>query len=298
MFPIFPWFPPDEIDIDAVNWARILTALDAGGAAYRGAGAWRAGRRGNRSHSAGLHDRSRSTGEVAPRQARRCRCNCRGAWSRHPKRTCRLEPARMGRLRHPLFRRDRRGAGLSGDELGSRADCAPLSNDICHPDGKIPFAIDRAAPASGLFLAASRKALERARQLGFVIAHVHIAFSPDYADLPKNARLFRKAAELGAVKLGSWGAEPYEGFEPRAGEIFLIHKGNSAFFATGLQATSKPARLLISPSAGLRRNSRSSTPSGTRPTAVFASRSSRTVALRRMRRRRKQRSKSCRCWRK
>ena len=29
MFPIFPWFPPDEIDIDAVNWARVLTALDA-----------------------------------------------------------------------------------------------------------------------------------------------------------------------------------------------------------------------------------------------------------------------------
>src|SRR4029077_7459243 len=29
MFPIFPWFPPDEVDIDAVNWARVLTALDA-----------------------------------------------------------------------------------------------------------------------------------------------------------------------------------------------------------------------------------------------------------------------------
>ena len=29
MFPIFPWFPPDEVDIDAANWARVLTALDA-----------------------------------------------------------------------------------------------------------------------------------------------------------------------------------------------------------------------------------------------------------------------------
>jgi nicotinamidase-related amidase len=108
-------------------------------------------------------------------------------------------------------------------------------NDICHPDGKIPFAIDRAMTSTP-FLEASRKALERARQLGFVIAHVHIAFSPDYADLPKNARLFRKAAELGAVKLGSWGAEPYAGFEPLPGETYLIHKGNSAFFATGLDA--------------------------------------------------------------
>jgi glyoxylase-like metal-dependent hydrolase (beta-lactamase superfamily II) len=29
MFPIFPWFPPDETDIDAANWARVLKALDA-----------------------------------------------------------------------------------------------------------------------------------------------------------------------------------------------------------------------------------------------------------------------------
>jgi biuret amidohydrolase len=104
-------------------------------------------------------------------------------------------------------------------------------NDICHPDGKIPFAIDRAAATSPRFLEASRNVLGRARQLGFVIAHVHIAFSPDYADLPRNGRLFRKVAELGAVKLGSWGAEPYEGFEPLPGETRLVHKGNSAFFA-------------------------------------------------------------------
>ena len=108
-------------------------------------------------------------------------------------------------------------------------------NDICHAEGKIPFSIDRSASAAP-FLEASRKALARARQAGFVIAHVHIAFSPDYADLPKNARLFRKVAELGAVKLGSWGAEPYAGFEPLPGETHLIHRGNSAFYATGLDA--------------------------------------------------------------
>jgi nicotinamidase-related amidase len=108
-------------------------------------------------------------------------------------------------------------------------------NDICHAEGKIPFAIDRSTTATP-FLEASRKALAHARQAGFVIAHVHIAFSPDYADLPKNGRLFRKVAELGAVKLGSWGAEPYAGFEPLPDETCLIHKGNSAFFATGLEA--------------------------------------------------------------
>jgi nicotinamidase-related amidase len=109
-------------------------------------------------------------------------------------------------------------------------------NDICHPNGEIPFAIDRAASESTEFLEASCKALARARELGFVIAHIHIAFSPDYSDLPQNCRLFRKVQELRAVKLGSWGAEPYEGFEPLPGETCLIHKGNSAFFATRLQA--------------------------------------------------------------
>ena len=29
MFPIFPWFPPDEVDIDAVKWARVLKTIDA-----------------------------------------------------------------------------------------------------------------------------------------------------------------------------------------------------------------------------------------------------------------------------
>ena len=29
MFPIFPWFPPDDVDIDAANWVRVLNKLDA-----------------------------------------------------------------------------------------------------------------------------------------------------------------------------------------------------------------------------------------------------------------------------
>ncbi|MDX8532268.1 MBL fold metallo-hydrolase [Mesorhizobium sp. VK25A] len=29
IFPIFPWFPPDDADIDADNWASVLAALEA-----------------------------------------------------------------------------------------------------------------------------------------------------------------------------------------------------------------------------------------------------------------------------
>jgi glyoxylase-like metal-dependent hydrolase (beta-lactamase superfamily II) len=28
IFPIFPWFPPDDVDIDAANWMRILNAFE------------------------------------------------------------------------------------------------------------------------------------------------------------------------------------------------------------------------------------------------------------------------------
>jgi glyoxylase-like metal-dependent hydrolase (beta-lactamase superfamily II) len=33
IFPIFPWFPPDDADLDAANWAKVLARLEASGAA-------------------------------------------------------------------------------------------------------------------------------------------------------------------------------------------------------------------------------------------------------------------------
>lgn len=110
-----------------------------------------------------------------------------------------------------------------------------FQNDICHPDGLIPFAVDRSAAAPDLFLDRARTLIARARGAGWLIAHVHIAFQPDYSDLPRNARLFRVAGELGALKRGSWGAAPLQGFEPAPGEAALIHTCNNAFHGTGLE---------------------------------------------------------------
>ena len=108
-----------------------------------------------------------------------------------------------------------------------------FQNDICHPDGRIPFAIDRNAGADA-FLSASRAALTEARAAGYTIVHIHIAFAEDYSDLPRNCRLFEAVEKLGAVERGSWGAAPLDGFEPRDGDIALIHNRNSAFRNTGL----------------------------------------------------------------
>ena len=48
---------------------------------------------------------------------------------------------------------------------------------------------------------------------------------------------------LGAVKRGSWGAAPFEGFEPGDGEIALIHNRNSAFRNTGLEGLLRDRRI-------------------------------------------------------
>jgi biuret amidohydrolase len=110
-----------------------------------------------------------------------------------------------------------------------------FQNDICHRDGLIPFSLDRSTGAAGNFLAASKRALDEARRAGWTIAHIHIAFAPDYSDLLRNCRLFLKTETLGALKRGSWGAAAYAGFEPAADEIVVTTNCNSGFRRTELE---------------------------------------------------------------
>ena len=110
-----------------------------------------------------------------------------------------------------------------------------FQNDICHPDGRVPFSLSRGTQAASAFLSASAEALNRARSDGWTIVHVHIAFAEDYSDLPRNCRLFRAVEERGALKLGSWGAQAFAGFEPKGGDISVAHNRNSAFRNTDLE---------------------------------------------------------------
>ncbi len=108
-------------------------------------------------------------------------------------------------------------------------------NDICHPDGVIPFSLDRSTPEAASFLSASKRALDEARRAGWTIAHIFIAFAPDYSDLLRNCRLFLKTETLGALKRGSWGAAALAGFEPAADEILVTTNCNSGFRRTDLE---------------------------------------------------------------
>lgn len=111
-----------------------------------------------------------------------------------------------------------------------------FQNDICHRDGRVPFSLDRGAEDPVRFLESSRALIAAARESGWLVVHVHIAFQPDFSDLPRNCRLFRAVEERGAVQRGSWGASPFEGFEPEAGDVTLVHGCNNAFQGTGLDA--------------------------------------------------------------
>src|ERR1700730_3682265 len=112
-----------------------------------------------------------------------------------------------------------------------------FQNDICHRDGLIPFSLDRSTGAAANFLSASKRALDEARRAGWTIAHIHIAFAPDYSDLLRNCRLFLKTETLGALKRGSWGAAAYAGFEPAEDEIVVTTNCNSGF----REPTSRPS---------------------------------------------------------
>jgi nicotinamidase-related amidase len=111
-----------------------------------------------------------------------------------------------------------------------------FQNDICRPEGRIPFALDQSGAEASAFLSRCRQALDHARASNWTVAHVHIAFAEDYSDLPRNCRLFLAVEKLGAVKRGSWGAAPHELFAPADGELRIHHAWNSAFGRTGLDA--------------------------------------------------------------
>ena len=117
-----------------------------------------------------------------------------------------------------------------------------FQNDICHRDGLIPFSLDRGTSAAANFLSASKRALDEARRAGWTIAHIHIAFAPDYSDLLRNCRLFLKTETLGALKRGAWGAAAFAGFEPAEDEIVVTTNCNSGFRRTDLEAVAGRTR--------------------------------------------------------
>lgn len=108
-------------------------------------------------------------------------------------------------------------------------------NEVLHPQGRIRVGVNDEAVRERVIDGATRL-LASARKAGLPLAHVRIAFRPDYADCPTNTPIFRRTVELGAVKDGEWGSEFLTGLEPKTqnGEFIFTHQRISAFAGTSL----------------------------------------------------------------
>jgi biuret amidohydrolase len=111
-------------------------------------------------------------------------------------------------------------------------------NDVVDPGGQIRVGFDGAHPGRAAVLGAARSLLELARRHELPLIHIRIAFRADYADLLRNAPIFERTAELGALREGTWGAEFHAGLEPdpgRALDYVLHHRRTSGFIGTPLE---------------------------------------------------------------
>ncbi len=79
------------------------------------------------------------------------------------------------------------------------------------------------------------RAVNKARELGFVIIYVKVGFSADYKDQPKNSLLFGKADQFQALRLGTWATDFHEQLEVRDTDSIVIKHRVSPFYSTALE---------------------------------------------------------------
>lgn len=120
----------------------------------------------------------------------------------------------------------------------SRSDTAllllDLQNEMVDPKGKVGGGgLAKIVQERGVVDTAA-KVLEAARARRLKIAHIRLAFRPDYADALSVAPRIAKLKESGAAVLGSWGTEFPEKLTPRADEMIITKQCVNPFFNTGL----------------------------------------------------------------
>jgi nicotinamidase-related amidase len=96
-------------------------------------------------------------------------------------------------------------------------------NDVVHPDGKI--GVGAAIVESAVRL------LDGARKRDWSVVSVRVVMADNG---PLNSPMLRAAAESGALRKGTWGAEFHERLEPREGEAVVSHSRINAFYGSDL----------------------------------------------------------------
>lgn len=109
-------------------------------------------------------------------------------------------------------------------------------NEVLHPKGLIRVGVSEKDPRRQSVIDAAGRMLADARERGWPIMHVRIAYRADYSDCPKNTPIALRTAELGAVIDGKWGSEFLSELAPQdnSREFVFTHKRISGFAGTGL----------------------------------------------------------------
>ncbi|WP_082521283.1 MULTISPECIES: cysteine hydrolase family protein [unclassified Sphingopyxis] len=127
-------------------------------------------------------------------------------------------------------------------------------NEVMHGAGRIRLGT-RDDTRRAELVAAAHALLAGARAASVPVVHVRIAFPKGHEGVLTNAPIFRNVVASGAMEEGSWGAEFFDGLEPRGGEAVVTHGRVNAFFESSLEETLRgldAGRLIV---AGVATNS-------------------------------------------
>jgi nicotinamidase-related amidase len=107
-----------------------------------------------------------------------------------------------------------------------------FQNDIAHENGKMGFGT---GAKRANVVEAARRLIEGARAASAPVVHVRVAFRADYKEVLPNCILFKTVAEKGALVDGTWGAEFFEGLQPRPDEFVVTHRRVNPFYGSALE---------------------------------------------------------------
>ncbi|OOO27872.1 chloramphenicol resistance protein [Agrobacterium salinitolerans] len=108
-----------------------------------------------------------------------------------------------------------------------------MINDLIHPDGMGAKTYGVKCRERNVY-ENTKSIIRRARTSGLPVGYVRVGFSPDYRECPPNSPVFSKARDNGFFKLGSWGTEVYDEFQPQDGDIDIVKHRVSPFYGTRL----------------------------------------------------------------
>ncbi|SRR5712692_4197872 len=113
-----------------------------------------------------------------------------------------------------------------------------LQNDFLHPDGKFASGLPgRSLPEIAQeknLTGIANKVITAARAATVPIIYVKHAYRPDYADLPRNVRVFASMRERQGLQDGSWGADFLDAVKPAPPDFVVTKTRVSSFYATSL----------------------------------------------------------------